>query len=242
MKIAIIGKGNVGTHIHTAFIGKGINVALLDSRTMDGISPDFDFILISVADQAIGEVAQRLSTLLPKGYRGIVAHTGGSVVMETLKPFFSHYGVFYPLQTFNKEVHIENYAEIPLFVEGCSDEVTDALHCLALTVSPNVYELDSEKRCRLHLAAVFASNFVNALFMASEELTFADGLPFNVMHPLIKKTMAKVLDNSPSASQTGPARRRDHITIAKHIDMLNGNHSLQDIYKIISEYIINKYQ
>lgn len=241
MRIGIIGKGNVGSHLFTAFTRNGQAVEIIDSRTLEGIDNGFDLILISVTDTAIKSVAEKLSQKL-HDFEGVVAHTAGSVEMNILEPYFKNIGVFYPLQTFSKGVTIRNYSEIPIFIEGNSNNTEQLLTLAAKKISAKIYCYDSKKRKKLHIASVFACNFTNALYGLSEEYLAAQGIPFEVLRPLISQTAEKVMNGYPTESQTGPARRNDREIIEDQYKTL-ANESLLHarIYEIMTEYIRKKY-
>lgn len=239
--ITIVGTGNVGTHLFKAFSTvTGLTVDLVNSRQPDISRLQSDFIIIAVSDKAIATVAKAIANKTP-GYDGIVAHTSGSVGMEILRPIFKHYGVFYPLQTFSKDIDIQDYRSIPVFVEGESEKMLGSLKELAGLFSGTVYPLTSDLRRQLHLASVFACNFVNAMYAISEDILKAEGIPFDVVRPLIEQTARKVTDHSPAECQTGPARRGDMEVIHSHEAMLGENEKLEKIYRTITDYIIEKY-
>lgn len=169
MKLNIIGRGNVASHLIKAFFGK-CDVIEVNPRTLEGFDPEADVTLISVSDAAIPSVLDRL----PES-RGIIAHTSGSTDMSVFKDRKEPHGVFYPLQTFTKDKPLD-YARIPFFIEADSEETADALRELARMISESVYDADSEKRRNLHVASVFACNFVNHLWSIADEYLEKNGL------------------------------------------------------------------
>ena len=242
-KIAIIGKGNVGSHLNHYFrnIPEFI-VNSVDSRTLQGLQGDEDLNIIAVSDHAIGEVAGRIVKRLPS-YDKIVVHTSGSVSIKVLQPYFDNYGVFYPLQTFSKDVSQERYNEIPLFVEGSSPVLTEKLISIGRLAFDKVYELTSDVREKLHLAAVFSCNFVNAMYGAAETLLKDNEIPFSILHPLIMQTALKALDRSPRECQTGPAVRGNKDVMSHHMEFLKAQYpELSVLYSEISDYIIDSHQ
>jgi len=56
--------------------------------------------------------------------------------------------------------------------------------------------------------------------------------------PLILETADKIKEHSPADVQTGPAVRNDDQTMQKHLQMLNNNPKLQEIYRLLSQDII----
>ena len=159
--------------------------------------------------------------------------------MEILERTHKNCGVFYPLQTFTKGVAL-NYTEIPFFIEGSSEAVTARLKQLAGHISEKVYDAGSDKRRRLHLASVFACNFVNHLYARAWEILEDAGLPPEALTPLIEETAAKTRRTDPRHGQTGPAARGDFNVIEKHIAMLADRPESQTEYRLLSQGILNR--
>ena len=109
---------------------------------------------------------------------------------------------------------------------------------LAQTVSRSVHRVDSEKRKILHLAAVFACNFPNYLYYAAGAILQQNDLDFNMLRPLILETAEKVQVHLPLDVQTGPAVRNDEKTMAAHLELLQDNPDLQQVYTQLSQLII----
>ena len=243
MNITIIGSGNVGSHLFKVFTEKRIHVSAIWSRTLSNaefinneIATDkLDFsksksniFIVTVKDDAINSVLEKLK--IPRN--AILAHTSGSVEMDVLKSKSSSYGIFYPLQTFSKNREID-FSEIPLLIEASNKQTFKELEILALMISKNVNEFNSEKRRQIHLAAVFASNFTNKLLGISKEVLAEQDIDLRILEPLVKETIKKSFELTPEEAQTGPAIRGDKKTIAKHLDMLNDNSENQKLYKLI---------
>lgn len=233
MKIDIIGRGNVGTHLFNAF-SENADVVSVSSRDLKDLRKDSDIYLISVSDNAIEDIVAKISSLVPDS--SIIAHTSGSTSIDILKPFGNQVGVFYPLQTFSKDVPLD-YSEIPFFLEASNSESLATLKSVAKKVSDYVYEADSDKRRNLHIASVFACNFVNHLWTLSADFLSSNGLDFDMLRPLIKETTAKALHIEPQHAQTGPASRHDSKTISAHLESLNGNPKLEKLYRMLSDSI-----
>lgn len=237
--VAIIGRGNVGTHLSRALSGNA-NVTVVNPHTLAELTGTEDIILISVSDAVLPEVAGNLASHIRAKYNPIVAHTSGTTPMDVLSGLDVPYGVFYPMQTFSKDVDL-NYAEIPMFIEGSDARVSYMLMELAGLFSDHVHYADSEKRRKLHVGSVFACNFANHVWALSEKWLTENGLEFDMMHALIRETTRKALSNSPARVQTGPARRHDIPTIQSHLKMLDDDAKLHGIYKILTDSIENSY-
>ena len=238
--INIIGRGNVATHLLRAFDAvEGIYPTMVNPHTFEGLREDADFTIISVSDNAIAEVADKLPKL-----NSIIAHTSGSTSIDVLDSRNEPTGVFYPLQTFTKDKSLD-YSEIPFFIEGSSGEVADKLMELAGKVSKNVIKADSGKRRALHVASVYACNFVNHLWSISDSILKENGMNFDVIRPLLKETLNKTGTMSPHDAQTGPARRRDTNTINSHLDFLLKSNAPQEqieIYNLLTSSIIQSFK
>lgn len=230
MKIAIIGTGNVATHLAKAFKNCA-EVVTVNSRSLANLPEHSDLCIISVKDDVISLVAERL-----KGKTDILAHTSGSVPMNVLNGYAPAIGVIYPMQTFSKDVPLD-YSTIPFFIEGNTQLAADSLYNLANSVSQNVHFADGDLRKRLHLAAVFACNFTNRLIADSDIILKAVGLDYKILLPLIRQTIDKLADTPPEKAQTGPAARNDISVIKSHLELIAEDPYLSLIYKTISKRI-----
>lgn len=235
MKIDIIGRGNVGTHLAKALKDKA-DVRSVASRTLEGLRGDADLYLICVSDSAISTVGKRLKTLMNKN--GVLAHTSGSTPLSEIAGFGKRTGVFYPLQTFSKDVSLD-YAAIHFFIEGNDKATEKMLADVARMVGSNVHTADSEQRRALHVASVLSCNFVNHLWELADRYLKDQGLDFSYMLPLIRETAAKVERVSPAAGQTGPAVRHDRKILESHLRLLEYAPELQDIYSLLSMSIMS---
>lgn len=188
--------------------------------------------IIAVSDKAIAKVASQIS------YKNsLVVHTAGSIGMNILPQ--DHKGVFYPLQSFSKNDHVD-FTQIPICIEASHAADVPLLQELATLLSTKIYHLDSFQRKQAHLAAVFVNNFTNHCYTIAEELCTAENIPFELLHALLEKTAQKAIDHSPSDVQTGPAKRNDTVVINEHLDMLK-KEDHTSIYKTLTDSIIAHY-
>ena len=234
MKIDIIGTGNVGSHLFNAFSKKGVDVNNVNSRSLDGLRTDSDLYVISVSDNAILDVARAISSRMPSN--AILAHTSGTTDIAILKGLNANTGVFYPLQTFSKNVGLD-YSEIPFFIEGSNGLTLNSLKGAASIISRVVVEMDSQQRRDLHVASVLSCNFVNHLWMLSEKYLAERNIDFSLLHPLIKETVRKIERTEPFRAQTGPAVRHDSVTIERHLEKLECDPEISAIYRLLSDSI-----
>ena len=149
----------------------------------------------------------------------------------------SRYGVLYPMQTVNKN-SVTSLENVTTFIEGCDDAATAQIKELATIMSKKVVYATSEQRSALHVAAVFACNFSNAVYNMAYELMLRNGLPFDAMLPLIDEAARKMHRILPPEAQTGPARRGDDNVMNAHKAMLDDE--LANIYDTLSNYIMKR--
>ena len=223
------------THGHAVGLARKLKVARAVSD-VGSVPADADLYLISVKDAAVAEVAASLPELQSEA---VVAHTSGSVDARALSVSTGHFGVFYPLQTFSKDVAV-NIREVPMFIEGATLHASDLLKRVARMISDNVYDADSTLRSKMHTAAVFACNFVNHLWAMADDILHREaGLDLSVLHPLIRETMRKAQLVPPASVQTGPAVRGDESVMSKHLQMLKPDEA--EIYELLSRHIMDFY-
>lgn len=249
MKIVIIGSGNVAYHLAKAFTQNNIEVSQIFGRNeveLNKISEelnipystkdldDADLYLISVSDSAVEQVSDLIRT-----EKALVAHTSGSLPIETLKGNYRK-ASFYPLQTFSKTKNLD-YSKIPFFIEAENQIDEKSLFELASLISDNVETSDYEKRKYIHLTAVFACNFVNHLFARAKEISDSQDLDFNYFIPLIDETVEKIHHLEPKSAQTGPAVRGDERILKLHEELITNDEHLK-IYNTMNESIQKMYQ
>jgi hypothetical protein len=92
---------------------------------------------------------------------------------------------------------------------------------------------------KLHVAAVFVSNFTNHLYMLAADYCNKEGLDFEMLHPLIVETASRLRNHPPAEMQTGPAIRKDITTLDKHLRELSAYPKLKNIYLKMSDSIMN---
>lgn len=199
------------------------------------VRPDADWLLVAVRDDAIGEVAAALAPHVPQA---LATHTSGATPGTVLSPHFQRFGVFYPLQSFSRERE-PDWPAVPLCVDAAASADMLFLQEIALKLGMRAWPVNDEQRAALHVAAVFANNFVNHCYQVAEQLLAEKGLPFELLHPLMHETLAKALAHSPAHMQTGPARRGDQATMERHLALLTQHADWQAIYVALSQSIRN---
>lgn len=190
-------------------------------------------ILLCVKDRQIASTAEAILPFV--GPIEGIAHTAGSVPLSEIAQYYGDKaGVLYPLQTFTPGQPIP-WGSFPIFWEGPA--LIQKWATLLAGTPEKVYYADSVLRLRLHIGAVFAANFVNALFHIADRLAQPAG-GWKLYLPLAQKVVEKLTYLSPAEAQTGPAHRQDTLTLAKHEAFLQAEMpELLPLYRALSAYI-----
>ena len=249
--ITLVGSGNVATwmaqrlqgsqrfpvtQVYSRKLENARRLAVLsDAEAIDDIrqlNPDNQIFIFALADNAYETVLPQLPFRLPAAFM-----TSGTVSCQCLKEYADRYGVVYPLQTFTKSQDMRAL-EVPLCLEsGFVGDRKELIWDLARELSPKCYEVSEAQRAQMHVAAVFACNFSNAMYQIAYKLLEENGLPFDILIPLLHRTVEKVSEMPPAEAQTGPAVRGDMNVMRKQMASLE-DERLREIYRIMSEMIM----
>ncbi len=184
-------------------------------------------------DSQIAATAQALQAFWPVG--APLYHTAGSVSLDLLRALYPQQaGVIYPLYSFTVGQPVP-WGEFPIFWEGVP--TAEAHACLLSGTAEKVFAASSEERLRLHIGAVFTANFLNALFHAADRVAQPVG-SWRTFLPLAQQVLEKLKRLPPEIAQTGPAVRRDTLTLEKHLSTLQQEYPpLAVLYQTFTEYI-----
>ena len=250
--IGIAGYGKVGGSMALALYRRGWEVHILTrfpddapfhfhprDRAEQFIERARNFI-IAVRDSDLRYMAHRLSHHRVVGKRFL--HLSGALTSSELKPLKekgAHTGSLHPLQSFPRKDPslLEN---IYFSFEG--DEEARALALkLAEEFRSRLFPIDPKKKTLYHAAAVFASNFADAMWIIADIIMREiSDVGIEAMEPLIRSTLANALEMGPRKALTGPARRGDFITIEKHLKALQKYPEIREIYEKITNFILQE--
>lgn len=251
MRVVIIGAGNVATVFGRLIARAGHEIIQVVSRNIanaqtlanelgcafsdnpKNLDSTAGLYIVAMADAGLNEFHETYSL----GDK-LIVHTAGSVSRDILKPVSANYGVLYPLQSLRKE-NLELHQDIPLLVDGNSEEVISLIEKFASTLSSIVGKANDDQRMKLHVAAVMVSNFTNHLYDQAAIYCDKEGLDFKMLQPLIEETALRLRYHLPHEMQTGPAIRKDITTLEKHLRILTKYPDLKRVYLRLSESIMN---
>lgn len=258
--VAIIGAGSVATNLARA-LNPHLQICNIWSRNPenaielskklnldDGIvvtdladlKQDLDLYLISVPDNAYDSIYKQLPDV-----NGIIVNTSGASPIPFSKEKRERCGVFYPLQSFRKDKSAD-FSKIPMLIEGTDNETIIKLQRLAKKISDKVIAInDNTTKAKIHLAAVFASNFPNYLWGIADSIMKECGGDLGFLENLIKETLENALIMGPTSSQTGPAMRGDTKILKRHLQLIEQSSlplpETEEIYSMLSNAIIKKF-
>lgn len=264
---AFAGAGNVAFRFALAMQEKGYGISAVYSRTAKSrerlakalrangsqtVSTDSigqlrtaSLVVMAVTDDAIEQVVEEMAeAFAPFRDSGLpaVVHTSGATPLSVLRPLSElgcRCGVMYPLMTLNRNKNID-FKDVPLLLEADSPELEQVLDRIADDLGGEHYFYSSQDRLKMHVAAVFTTNFVNYLL----------GLAFPIVqhdHPLLIPSTIEAVRNAflhtPDSTLTGPARRGDMETVRKHLELLRsmGLKEQEEIYRLFTDKILKKY-
>lgn len=250
LRVLMIGTGRLAFHLAHALTGKGINPVGIVGRDpvkaaalaaqfhtpYFGLADELPFAdlrILAVKDDAIGMVAQRLHD-----DGSPLVHLAGSQPLELLIPH-SKRGVLWPIQSFSPGDPVD-FAQVPIVIDAADEGTLALVQQLAEMLSPTVVQLGHEQRQWLHLAAVFSSNFPVFLLREAERVLHTKGINPELVHPLWEASTQKALQDADQAV-TGPARRGDVGTMAKHLTLLAADPDLRRAYAALSDLIYHTY-
>jgi predicted short-subunit dehydrogenase-like oxidoreductase (DUF2520 family) len=255
--VAFIGSGNLAWHLAAALDNTDYAVREVFSRnplhaeqlverlyeadvkaTLDFSTSNCDIFILAVSDDALQDVVREI--VLPEDC--VLLHTSGSQPLEVLRYAATQkIGVLYPLQTFTRNVQVD-LSEVPLFIESANPDTAEVLTAMARALSDNVVKITSPERLALHVAAVFASNFTNHMLFIAQEIMKEHSLSYDWLKPLIATMISKSLQVGPENAQTGPAKRGDFETLDRHMQLLQDDEPTAELYRVISQDIVDRYQ
>lgn len=248
--ILFIGSGNVASHYAKAFRAAGCTIRQVWSRdighahlladevgaeaidSLQSIDKQVDICVVAVSDDALPLIAEQVR--MPQT---LVVHTSGATGKEAIASISPKHGVLWSPQTFIRGVDMD-YTALPFCIEGSDRDSEERIARLAGRVSSHLYHLDGVQRQWAHLGAVFSNNFVNAINAQMQQMMTQQGIPYDLLRPIVATTAEKAQHhNDLQSQQTGPAIRHDRRTMDRHRALLATKPQLKDLYDLMSNII-----
>lgn len=246
----IIGNGRMAKAITDKMLESGIAPRFIAARNWS--KSNWDALPMSIPKYIIGEVAlppcevlffcvnDKAISVLSRFISGTMLniHFAGSMPLSALEAPVGR-GVIWPIQSINDHIDL-NWDKIPVIWDADTDFAKSYASEFANFLNENKsMQMDFQMREKLHLSAVFTSNFINALFMASEDI-LGNTEMVKYLLPLIEHSVERYQGANAVKWQTGPAARNDEQVIQKQLQLLKDNPELAEIYKSMTHYIRQK--
>jgi predicted short-subunit dehydrogenase-like oxidoreductase (DUF2520 family) len=209
--LRVVGPGRAGSSLSRALAEAGWTVREPVHRGGDvaGAAVGVDLLVIATPDAAVAEVAAAVDPVADS----VVAHLAGSLGLEVLGAH-ERRAAIHPLRSIPTTDTDLRGAWFAVAGDPLAGAVVDSL-------GGHRVQVDDAGRAAYHAAACIASNHLVALLGQVERVAATAGVPLDAYFDLVRQTVDNVADLGPSAALTGPVRRGDAATIARHLDALD---------------------
>jgi predicted short-subunit dehydrogenase-like oxidoreductase (DUF2520 family) len=261
--VAILGLGAVGQTLARRLHQSGYRLAYLYSRDASkaqdlaneldissatfpsGDDSTFDILFLTVSDDTIAEVARQLADADLDLEGKTIVHCSGAKLSRLLDPVAqlgAQVAAFHPLQTFSVSADPAVFDGCYITIEG-SESVHAQLKTIAESIGARPLVVTPEYKQHLHVAAVMACNYLVALLDAAEEIADSpEGAdqpePLELLKPLIQQTIRAVFERGTAQALSGPIARGDESTVAEHLELLEGQSSMDTLYRELGKHTV----
>jgi predicted short-subunit dehydrogenase-like oxidoreductase (DUF2520 family) len=221
--------------------GSTAGVAAFSSAPPD-ILLETEVVILAVRDPFITEVAQMLLGTGLINTRHVLLHcAGASSANELLGPVagkVAGIGTLHPLSAIaDGKISMRALKGTVFGVEGDDVGRTTAGKLVA-AVSGIVLPLDGTQMASYHAAAALASNYLVAAIDAAAAVLATTGVAADkaaqALIPLAEGALRNIAAHGITGGLTGPVRRGDLATVARHLDAIRDRPELAEIYRVLA--------
>ena len=264
--VFIMGAGVVGTALAARLVRAGIPVIGLHGRQVEltdaaraisgvvgstgeipAIMSESDIVIVSVRDERIREVVDRLVGEKRLRPGQVLLHTSGAnaaaSVLAAARPHVRAVGTLHPLVSFaDPRVAVEHMTEVAFGIEG--DEPARAYaKRLVRALGARAVFLEAGNLPLYHAGAVLASNYVVALADMAQRLLVTAGVPQEQALPALIPLLSSVVQNLAQvglpAALTGPVERGDVSSVEQHLRTLEARApELLELYRLVGRDVL----
>jgi predicted short-subunit dehydrogenase-like oxidoreductase (DUF2520 family) len=259
--VFIMGAGVVGTALAARLVRAGVPVIGLHGRQVElsdaaraisgvvastgDIPPIFsesDVVIISVRDERVPEVTERLvrdNLLRPDQ---VLLHTSGvnsaSKALAAARPFVRAIGTLHPLVSFaDARVAVEGFQQVAFGIEG-DEPARQVAKRIVRALGARAVFLDADNLPLYHAGAVLASNYVVALADMAQTLMIRAGVPQDQALPVLIPLLSSVVQNLAQlglpGALTGPVERGDVSSVEQHLKILEARApEVLELYRLV---------
>jgi len=264
--VFVMGAGVVGTALAARLVRAGIPVIGLHGRQVEltdaaraisgvvastgeipAIMSESDVVIISVRDERVPEVAERLAREQRLRANQIVLHTSGANPARTMLaaalPHVRAVGTLHPLVSLaDPRVAVGALKEVAFGIEG--DEPARAVaKRIVRALGARAVFLEAENLALYHAGAVMASNYVVALADTAQTLLVRAGVPPEQALPALIPLLTSVVHNLAQlglpGALTGPVERGDVTSVERHLKALEARApELLALYRLVGRDVL----
>jgi len=205
--LRVIGPGRAGGSLARALAAAGWTVLEPVRRGDDlaGAAAGVDLLVVATPDAAVADVAAAVSPIPTT----VVAHLAGSLGLDVLAGH-ERRAALHPLRSIPTPTTDLRGAWFAVAGDALAAEVVDELGGHRVAVA------DAD-RAAYHAAACIASNHLVALLGQAQRVAATAGVPLAAYLDLVRQTVDNVAALGPAEALTGPVRRGDEETVARHL-------------------------
>jgi predicted short-subunit dehydrogenase-like oxidoreductase (DUF2520 family) len=244
-RVFVLGRGRVGRSLIDALKLAGIETAEGPGRAPEAVTraqvPP-DLVVLAVPDEAIEPTARSLAALPLDEGREFV-HLSGALGLDTLAPLSAagcRCGSFHPFQPFPVARSPEAFHGTTIGLTADDPGLARRLGELARRLGAVPREVRDDDRAAYHAAAMLASACVVALAGEAARvlhaLGWSSGDATATLVPLMEGTVANIAANGLPDALSGPLRRGDADTVARHIGALEELGRSTDAGDVVGTY------
>lgn len=187
-------------------------------------------VILAVADRAISDVARMLVGTGLVGRSHVLVHCSGVLsAEEAFAPVEGRIGgcaIMHPLRAIpDGRAAMHDLGGTVFGIEGDAAG-RHVVRDLVVAVGGRPLELSGDKLAAYHAAAATASNYLVALVDAAAAMLGRAGIDeadaVGALLPLMRGTLDNIATSGVAGALTGPIRRGDTETVARHLDALVG--------------------
>lgn len=202
-------------------------------------------VILAVPDSQVEPVAEKLAGLPGSWEDRHLVHCSGSLTSGALSPAGERgagLASFHPLQTFTGRSGAEDFHEIWFSTEGDA-RTLELLEGFAGRLGARLLRVRPEQKTHIHLAAVFASNYVMALMHTAGEAGAGGGVEpeelQRALAPLMHRTAENIRRDGLDSALSGPIARGDVDTVRRHLELLEGDPGLRELYRRLGRQMLD---
>jgi predicted short-subunit dehydrogenase-like oxidoreductase (DUF2520 family) len=207
------------------------------TRSLNDAGPDSDILWICHTDDALAQTAKHLSR--KAGWKGkIVFHSSGALSSDVLAPLQrkgASTASLHPMMTFVPGA-TPSVDEVPFAIEGDARAAAVARR-IVRDLGAEAFPIRKSAKPLYHALGSFSSPLIVATLVTAERVGRGAGLTASqtrrVMGPILRQTLKNYLERGAAAAFSGPIKRGDLNTVARHLTELKRVPGASEVYRAL---------